>query len=381
MLSRRRRAAGAAARACRRVALSRPSIAARSASSNTSARTLLADLPERRLQVLRQGDRDGLQLGVHRFRQRGQVVAAGGVDAGGELVLQGGDPGAQQPDHLDPGALGLAGQQQRPVPRLGAFAGGQRGAFGADPGHLGGVGLAGLDAGGGGGVEAGQFAAGGAQHVRQLQLVAAAGQVDQGVLQLGDLRRVDQGGGLAGRHGQRQFGEPGGHREPGRVGEPGCVRAQQGPVVVGDAPPPRVRVHLGQREHHRVDAFAGGDQERQLRLRQRRGGVGDEQQRGGPFDGVQRDRGVRRVEPADAGGVEQADVLQQRRGWVTSMRRGPAFPGRPGRQVPRSTSTGSPAPGTRSPRGGPGREVQVRVGGHGRVDRGQAGHPEQRVDQ
>jgi hypothetical protein len=266
------------------------------------------------------------------------------------------------------------------VPRLGALTGGQRGPFRADPGHLGRVRLAGLDPGRGQGVQAGQLTAGGAEHVRQLQVVPAPGQIHQGVLQLGDPRRVGQAGGLTRRCGAGQLGEPRGHREPGCVGEPGGVGAQQRPVVVGDAPPLGVGVHLGQREHHRVDPLAGGDQEGQLRLRQRRRRVGDEQQGGGPVHRVQGDRGVRRVETTDAGRVEQADVLQQRRRVGDLDAAGPAVTGGPVGQVGHVHRLGHPRhPRLRGERAGG--EPQVRGGRHGRVDRRQPRHPQQRVDQ
>ena len=55
---------GAAANACRRVALSRPSIAARSAASNTSARTRSPTCSKVASRWRDRSTRDGLQLGV-----------------------------------------------------------------------------------------------------------------------------------------------------------------------------------------------------------------------------------------------------------------------------------------------------------------------------
>ena len=72
-------------------------------------------------------------------------------------------------------------------------------------------------------------------------------------------------------------------REPGRRAEAGGVRLQLGPVVGQDGAPARVGVDLGQREHHDVDPFAGLDEEFELGAGERRGGVDDEQQRGGPL--------------------------------------------------------------------------------------------------
>jgi hypothetical protein len=89
---------------------------------------------------------------------------------------------------------------------------------------------------------------------------------------------------------------------------------------------------------------------------------------------------VRRVETPGAGGVEQAQVAQQRRRVRHLDAPGRLPAGGPGVQVVHDHRVG----GARRPRPhGPvaGHEPQVGGGGDGRVDRGQARHPEQRVDQ
>jgi hypothetical protein len=226
--------------------------------------------------------------------------------------------------------------------------------------------------------------------VRLLQQVPAAGQLDQGVLYLHDARLGDQlAGGLAGqRHGQ--LGEPGRHREPGRGPESGRVRLQLAAVVGEDGAPARVGVGLGEREQHEVDPLAGLDEELQLGLGERRRRVDDEQQRGGAFHRVERDLGVQRVQAADARSVDQGQVLQQRRRVLhLDVARGaqpvgqPAEDGAPVAQVAvAERHRVFPARHVRAGavRGGVG-ELQVRRGGDRRVDRGQAGHADEHVDQ
>ena len=178
-----------------------------------------------------------------------------------------------------------------------------------------------------------------------------------------------------------QFGQGRGDREPGRLREARRVGLQQGAVVVGDAPPPRVRVDLGEREDDGVDALAGGDQEGRAPAatagRTRRPRTAGRWPWSTASSATVVWAGSR---PPTPGVSSRLRYCSSGAGWVTSMRRAWCSP--VAHAVRSVISTGSPAPGSQARAAyGPGHELQVGGGGDGGVDRGQAGYAEQRVDQ